>query len=73
LKDAGLVVDRIREGLAHLPIRLPNGNLFNVTASFGIAEMQPRLPVEEAVANADMALLRAKENGRNRVELWAGN
>ena len=72
LKDAGLVVDRIREGLAHLPIRLPDGNLFNVTASFGIAEMQPRLPVEETVANADMALLRAKENGRNRVELWSG-
>jgi diguanylate cyclase (GGDEF)-like protein len=64
LKDADMVVERIRDGLQNLPIRLPNGNLFNITASFGIAEMQPRRPVEETVASADMALLRAKENGR---------
>lgn len=72
LKDAELVIERMREGLEHLPIRLPDGNLFHVTASFGLAEMQPRRPVEEAIANADMALLRAKESGRNRVELWVG-
>jgi PleD family two-component response regulator len=32
--------------------------------------MNPRLPVEEGIAIADMALIRAKELGRNRVELW---
>lgn len=32
--------------------------------------MHPRRPVEEAIANADMALIRAKENGRNRIEIW---
>lgn len=73
IKDAALVVERIREGLERLPIRLPNGNHHGVTASFGLAEMQPRRPPEEAIANADMALLRAKENGRNRVELWLGS
>ncbi len=71
LKDAGLVVERIREGLERQPIRLPDGGLLNVTASFGIAEMQPKLAVEETIANADMALIRAKEHGRNRVELWS--
>ena len=70
LKDAGLVIERVREGLQRLPIRLPNGEHYNITVSFGLAEMQARRPVEEAIANADMALLRAKENGRNRVELW---
>ncbi|MEW5768923.1 MAG: diguanylate cyclase [Pseudomonadota bacterium] len=70
LKDAALVVERIRDGLERLPIRLPSGDLFSVTASFGLAEMQPRREVEETIANADMALLRAKENGRNRVEVW---
>jgi diguanylate cyclase (GGDEF)-like protein len=70
IKDAALVVERIREGLERLPIRLPNGEHHSVTASFGLAEMQPNRPVEEVIANADIALLRAKENGRNRVELW---
>lgn len=73
LKDAALVVERIREGLERLPIRLPSGDHYNVTASFGLAEMHPQRPVEEAIANADIALLRAKENGRNRVELWQGH
>lgn len=73
IKDAALVVERIRDGLERLPIRLPNGEHYSVTASFGLAEMQSRRPVEEAIANADMALLRAKENGRNRVELWQGH
>jgi diguanylate cyclase (GGDEF)-like protein len=72
IKDASLVVERIREGLERLPIRLPSGELHSVTASFGLAEMVPARPVEEAIANADMALLRAKEQGRNRVELWNG-
>ncbi|HRH82389.1 MAG TPA: diguanylate cyclase [Thiobacillaceae bacterium] len=72
LKDATQVVERIRAGLAQLPIRLTSNKLINVTASFGLAEMRPRAGVEEAVANADLALIRAKENGRNRVEVWEG-
>jgi len=70
LNDAALIVERIREGLERLPIRLPSGELHRVTASFGLVEMSPHRPVEEAIANADIALLRAKEKGRNRVELW---
>jgi diguanylate cyclase len=70
-KDAVLVVERIRAGLESLPIRLPSGETMYVTASFGLAEMHPRRPVEDAIADADMALLRAKENGRNRVETWS--
>lgn len=70
VKDAALVVERIREGLERLPIRLPSGETLYVTASFGLAEMHPRRPVEEAIADADMALIRAKENGRNRLEIW---
>ena len=72
MKDAVVVVERIREGLEHLPIRLPNGDTHHITASFGLCEMHPRRPVEEAIAFADMALIRAKDNGRNRVEIWPG-
>ena len=70
IKDAALVIERVREGLQQLHIRMPNGDTIHVTASFGLAEMHPRHDVEDAIANADMALLRAKEMGRNRVELW---
>ena len=70
LRDTSLVIERIREGLQRLAIRLPDGSTHSVTASFGMAEMPPRREVEEAIANADMALRRAKELGRNRVEMW---
>lgn len=70
VKDAALVIERTREGLERLPIRLPSGETLYVSASFGLAEMHPRRPVEEAIADADMALIRAKENGRNRLEIW---
>lgn len=70
IKDAWVVIERIRSGLAALPIGLPSGDSMNVTASFGLAEMSPHQSAEESIANADYALIRAKENGRNRVELW---
>lgn len=40
-----------------------------VTASFGVAECGPQEPVEEALKRADRALYRAKDGGRNRVEV----
>ncbi len=73
VREAAAVIERIRAGLERLPIRLPSGETMFVTASFGLAEMHPRRPVEEAIADADMALIRAKENGRNRVEIWAAS
>ena len=73
LKEATVVIERIRAGLERLPIRLPSGDSYFTTASFGLAEMQPRLPVEESIASADMALIHAKERGRNRVEIWTGH
>ncbi|MCS6785620.1 MAG: diguanylate cyclase [Thiobacillaceae bacterium] len=70
LRDAAQVIERIRQGLAQLPIRLASGATLNVTASFGLAELHPARAVEESIANADLALIRAKEGGRNRVEIW---
>jgi len=39
------------------------------TASFGVAEVAGDETLDQAVTRADAALYRAKENGRNRVEL----
>ncbi|NTV97218.1 MAG: diguanylate cyclase [Thiobacillus sp.] len=70
--DAAQVIERIRSGLEKMPIMLPGRHKLHVTASFGIAEVMLTKPVEDSIASADQALLRAKNAGRNRVEIWRG-
>ena len=48
------------------PMHFDTGAL-SVTVSIGIAQSQPRLPVDEAIQLADKALYRAKHTGRNRI------
>jgi diguanylate cyclase (GGDEF)-like protein len=67
INDAFQVIERIRSGLERLPITLPSGEIFNITASFGLVEMHPRKPVEDAIDAADQELYQAKEKGRNQV------
>lgn len=67
LTDAQQVIERIRAGLELLPIALPSGETYHATASFGLAEMHLRRPVEDSIDAADQALYQAKEAGRNRV------
>lgn len=67
VKDALLVMDRLRETIAELPLDLPNDETFHVTVSIGVAPLQPDLTVMQSIAEADKALYAAKESGRNRV------
>jgi PleD family two-component response regulator len=41
----------------------------SMTVSIGIAESQPKLRAEEVIEQADQALYRAKQGGRNRIEI----
>jgi diguanylate cyclase (GGDEF)-like protein len=43
----------------------------NVTASFGVAEYIDKERAQDILKRADMALYRAKDHGRNKVELYA--
>lgn len=70
LDDAAQVVERIRVGLERLPVSVPGQRNLHVSASFGLAEIRPDKPVEDSIGHADEALLRAKQGGRNRVEVW---
>jgi diguanylate cyclase (GGDEF)-like protein len=69
--DARHSAERIRVGLAATQLgSTPDGDRVHLTASFGIAALDPDRPVEESIARADQALLQAKAGGRNRVCRW---
>jgi diguanylate cyclase (GGDEF)-like protein len=44
-------------------------NYSNITASFGVSTCKPSDTPESLVKRADEALLQAKRNGKNRVEV----
>ena len=71
IDDARHSAERIRAGLAATQLgNAPDGGPVHLTASFGIAAIDPGRPVEESIARADQALLQAKAGGRNRVCCW---
>ncbi len=66
-------VEALRAAVAATPFDIGEGRALAVTASFGVAEFDPAQPATglELVRRADLALYRAKAQGRNRVE-YAG-
>ena len=63
------IAERLRQGIEELAIPHPSAPLGRVTASFGVAAFAP-VPgqrAEDLIEAADMALYRAKAEGKNRV------
>lgn len=70
LADAVKAAEHLREAIAGLSMRHPASRLGIVTVSMGVATAGPNNPDHEALIEyADQALYRAKELGRNRVEV----
>lgn len=68
--ETGLVeAGELAERLCALIRSQPFPPASHVTASFGVATLQPGESLESLVARADAALYRAKANGRERVEV----
>ncbi len=65
------IVGLLGEGLAKMPIHY-NEMLIGVTASFGVAQLDPDFSVEQSLDHADQALYAAKSNGRNCAQAWKG-
>lgn len=74
LAGALTLAERIRERVQNHIIEGPEGK-FNVTLSGGVAcmDQQGLMPRMELLKKADMALYRAKEIGRNRIQVWKGD
>jgi diguanylate cyclase (GGDEF)-like protein len=72
LESATLAAERLRAAVEQLAIPHPGGGV--VTVSAGVAGLRdPQCGPEEICALADQALYRAKEGGRNRVEVHQAN
>lgn len=69
LAAARTSAERLRETVAKTPF-VQDGKSISVTVSIGAATMGPSdFDVDQALIRADEALYRAKENGRNQVEM----
>jgi diguanylate cyclase (GGDEF)-like protein/PAS domain S-box-containing protein len=63
-------INKIREDIQHLDVRYLGEQLGTITLSFGIAIYPDHGTDAQALLRvADVALYRAKQNGRNRVEI----
>lgn len=72
--DAEHLAERIRQAISATPFELPNGETTTITASIGISGIRPPAQVSDLktlgdslIARADVALYRAKSEGRDRV------
>ena len=68
LTDAREIAERIREAVSASSL-IEDTAAARVTVSAGVAEISPGDPLDSAIARADKALYRAKQDGRNRVQV----
>lgn len=63
-------VNELKEGLAGLLIDVGAQEPIHISASFGVASLDPEAPVETSIDRADKAMYAAKSDGRNCVRIW---
>ena len=75
---AQLLAERIRKAVSSTPVKLPNDTEITITASIGIADVQPAPEADDLktvgdslIARADVALYAAKSAGRDCVVVEA--
>jgi diguanylate cyclase (GGDEF)-like protein len=70
LPGARLVAERYRQAVEEAVFQSPDGRDVQVTVSIGIGELEEGMEsADQVLEHADRALYRAKDGGRNRVEV----
>lgn len=64
------LVERLRQGLAAIPIEYGGGGALQITVSFGVTLLDPDVSVEHSIDRADKAMYAAKVAGRNSTRIW---
>jgi diguanylate cyclase (GGDEF)-like protein len=67
-KDAAIAAERVRAAFEAAAVTVAD-EVVSATVSIGVASGEPGADIITLIAAADRALYKAKENGRNRVEL----
>jgi diguanylate cyclase (GGDEF)-like protein len=73
LSSAMVVAERIRNIIANAEMKDTDGNVFAITVSMGLSSWEAGEDAHSLISRADEALYKAKENGRNRVEISPGS
>ncbi|MEK9167367.1 MAG: GGDEF domain-containing protein [Patescibacteria group bacterium] len=66
LQDARKIAEHLRVKIADTPVKFRD-QIIIITASFGVAALAADLNLDDLIRNADEALYRAKNSGRNKV------
>jgi len=69
VEEAIMCAERMRQAIESLSVPIDQETQIHVTLSLGVARLVNDEPTESLIAAADMALYRAKQLGRNRVEI----
>ena len=70
LQTAKQVIEKVMEMIGRLPFHFRDEKI-QITMSFGLSVFEEGLDQGQLFERADSALYQAKENGRNRAEVWS--
>jgi len=71
MNGANNIAEKIRTSIENIEIPLSDAESINITVSIGVCgvDIEKDVTLEASIKKADDALYRAKENGKNKVEL----